>query len=94
MQDYKNIIGAVALHYFGLPNASLSTPDKELRFGSHGSKSVDLIKGTWFDHEANVGGGAADLIKFMEPGASVVDKLEQFGMPQAEKIERRETIFD
>ena len=94
MQDYKNIIGAVALHYFGLPNVSMSTPDKELRFGTHGSKSVDLVKGTWFDHEANVGGGAADLIKFMEPGASVVDKLEQFGMPKAEKIERRETVFD
>ncbi len=41
-----------------------------------------------------MGGGAADLIKFMEPGASVVDKLEQFGMPKAEKIERRETVFD
>ena len=91
---YKEIIADVATHYFGEINRALSTPGKELRFGSHGSKSVDLIKGTWFDHEQNVGGGAADLIKHMEPDASVVDRLEQFGMPKAEKIERRETVFD
>ena len=91
---YADAIEAIALHYWGKPNNSLSTPDKELRFGTHGSKSVDLVKGTWFDHEANVGGGAADLIKYMEPTASVVDKLEQFGMPKAEKIERRETAYD
>ena len=30
---------------------------RELRFGSHGSLSVDLNKGVWFDHEAGTGGG-------------------------------------
>lgn len=91
---YKEIIADVATHYFGDPNRAMSTPGKELRYGTHGSKSVDLIKGTWFDHEQNIGGGAADLIKHMEPDASVVDRLEQFGMPKAERIERRETVFD
>lgn len=94
MQDYKNIIADIAAHYWGAPNHGLSTPGKELRFGTHGSKSVDLVKGTWFDHEASVGGGAADLIKHMEPNASVADRLEQHGLPKAEKIERRETVYD
>jgi hypothetical protein len=92
--QYKEIIADVATHYFGQPNHALSTPGKELRFGTHGSKSVDLIKGTWFDHEQSIGGGAADLIKHMEPDAQVVDRLEQFGLPKADKIERRETVFD
>lgn len=94
MQDYKNTIGPLALHYWGEPNHSLSTPGKELRFGSHGSKSVDLVKATWFDHEADQGGGVSDLVRFMEPNASVVDRLAQFGLPKAEKNERREESWD
>ena len=34
----------------------------ELRFGSHGSLAVDLRKGTFYDHEAEQGGGVLDLI--------------------------------
>ena len=34
----------------------------EWRYGTRGSLSVDLEKGTWFDHELNVGGGVIDLI--------------------------------
>ena len=34
-----------------------------MRFGTHGSKRIDLEKGTWFDHEAKEGGGVLDLIK-------------------------------
>lgn len=93
-QQYKEIIGAIASHYWGPVNHALSTPGKELRFGTHGSKSVDLIKGTWFDHEQAIGGGAADLVKVMEPGASIVEKLEQFGLPREPLNERRETVFD
>ena len=36
---------------------------KELRYGSKGSLSVDLTKGTYYDHEAGEGGGVLDLIK-------------------------------
>jgi hypothetical protein len=35
---------------------------KELRWGTKGSKSVDLEKGVWFDHEQGRGGGPLDLI--------------------------------
>jgi hypothetical protein len=93
-QDYKHTIGPVAQHYWGEPNRALSTPSKELRFGTHGSKSVDLVKGTWFDHEADQGGGVADLVRFMEPGASIVDRLAQFGLPKADRQERREETWD
>jgi hypothetical protein len=90
---YSEVIARVATHYWGAPNSSLSR-STELRFGSHGSKSVDLDKATWFDHEANLGGGVADLVKREEPGASVVDRLEEFGLPKNEKPFRRETVWD
>jgi len=92
--DYQSVIGALAAHYWGEQNHALSTPGKELRFGAKGSKSVDLAKATWFDHEADKGGGAADLVKFMEPGMSVADRLEQFGLPKQADKPRRETVWD
>lgn len=47
---------AVALELLGEPNAQLST-QHELRFGKQGSVSVDLEKGTFFDHGEKEGGG-------------------------------------
>jgi putative DNA primase/helicase len=47
----------------GEPNASLSKPPRNMRFGTHGSMSVDLEKGAFYDHENNVGGGVLDLIQ-------------------------------
>ena len=35
----------------------------ELRFGAHGSKAVRPAEATWFDHEANEGGGFLDLYR-------------------------------
>jgi hypothetical protein len=35
----------------------------EWRFGSHGSKSIDLVKLTWYDHQELGGGGVIDLMK-------------------------------
>ena len=58
--DYSRHIGRAAKLHFGQPSSATKT---ELRFGTHGSKSVDLIKGTWFDHEAGEGGGVLDLLK-------------------------------
>jgi hypothetical protein len=52
---------AVVRKLLGEPNRRLSTKD-ELRFGTHGSLSVDLQKGTWFSHEDGDGGGVLDLI--------------------------------
>lgn len=52
----------VARHLLGEPNKMMSSAT-ELRFGSHGSMSVDLEKGVWADHEAANGGGVLDLIQ-------------------------------
>ena len=55
-------MGPVARELLGEPNPRLSSKT-ELRFGSHGSMAIDLIKGTWFDHEAGEGGGTLDLLR-------------------------------
>lgn len=56
-----SLIEPVARELLGEPNKALSSK-KELRFGARGSLSVDLEKGTWYDHEANEGGGTLDLV--------------------------------
>lgn len=65
-------IGAVAKHFWGDPNTRLSSKD-ELRFGTHGARSVDLRKGVWTDHsDTDAGGGVIDLI-VSERGCSKAD---------------------
>ena len=92
--EYRDAIGPLAVHYWGEPNHALSKQGKELRFGTHGSKSVDLVKGTWFDHEADEGGGAASLVSYMEPDAVVRERLAQFGLPlQDQKPQRNEQTW-
>jgi AAA domain len=59
--EFGQIIGPLAQSLLGEPNRAYSS-EHELRYGSKGSLSVDLRKGTWFDHEANEGGGALDLV--------------------------------
>jgi hypothetical protein len=60
--DLIALIGPIARHFFGPPNPRLSSKT-ELRFGSNGSLSVDLVKGVWYDHEKKVGGNLIDMIK-------------------------------
>ena len=44
------------------PRRERKTNAREWRYGTHGSLSVNLDKGIWFDHELNEGGGCFDLI--------------------------------
>lgn len=60
--DWPAIIQPVAECFWGEPNKKLSTA-KELKWGSQGSRKVDLEDGTWFDHEAHIGGGVVDLVR-------------------------------
>jgi hypothetical protein len=62
--DLAALIDPLAQHFFGEPNARLSSKH-ELRFGTHGSLIVHLKKGTWYNHEAQTGGGAIDLVKLL-----------------------------
>ena len=61
--NLKALIEPVARRLFGEPNAALSSPGKELRWGSRGSLCVNCVNGTWFNHETNAGGGVIDLIR-------------------------------
>lgn len=71
-------VAKVAQAVWGDPNPRLSTKT-ELRFGSHGSRSVDLEKGVWHDHEANVGGGVLKLLELEKKlrGSAAVEWLKR-----------------
>ena len=60
--DFAALIGPVAVRLWGPPNDELSRDGVELRWGTRGSRKVDLAKGTWYDFENNDGGGVLDLI--------------------------------
>lgn len=62
MNDLGRHMAEVAKLVWGEPNAAMSSK-KELRWGSHGSRSVDIGKGTWFDHETKAGGGVLDFLE-------------------------------
>lgn len=59
--EFAQIIGPLAQSLLGEPNRAMSSAN-ELRYGSHGSFSVDLANGTWYDHEIEQGGGVLDLV--------------------------------
>ena len=75
--DYAPIAGAVARRLAGEENARLSSA-RELRFGTHGSLSVDLERGTFYDHEANQGGGVLALVCHMEPSIQTPAQAHQW----------------
>jgi hypothetical protein len=55
-------IETIAKIFWGEPNKALSSKT-ELRFGTNGSRSVDLTKRLWYDHETEEGGDTFILIK-------------------------------
>ncbi|MBX9859341.1 MAG: AAA family ATPase [Sphingomonas sp.] len=74
--DFGALAGPVARALLGEPNAERSTRD-ELRFGGRGSLSIVVAgkdAGTWYDHEAEKGGGVLDLIR-RERGGDKRDAL-------------------
>ena len=77
----------VATHYFGPPNKALSNA-RELRWGTNGSMSLCLIKGTWYDFDADEGGGVIDLVRLRE-GASIKPLPQilesKFGIPRRDQ---------
>ena len=58
MQNFCDIKQVVKL----LNMQPSKTSQHELRFGKHGSLSVDLKNNIWFDHEHMVGGSILDLV--------------------------------
>jgi hypothetical protein len=88
VSDFAPHIGLVAKAVWGEPNRRESKPN-ELRWGTNGSKSVNTKSGTWFDHEANEGGGVLDLLK-REKGlttAGAFKFLEELGVHMTRRDE-------
>ncbi|WP_456856616.1 AAA family ATPase [Bradyrhizobium sp. USDA 4501] len=52
---------AIAEELLGAPNVRLST-EGDRRYGKHGSLSIDVETGRYYDHESKTGGGVLDLI--------------------------------
>ena len=62
LQFSRDQIELVAKFFYGEPNKAQSSRD-ELRFGRNGSKSINLRKCLWYDHEEEIGGDTFALIK-------------------------------
>ena len=60
--NYSGLIEPLARHFWGEPNEQISN-SQDLRFGTHGSKSVHLEKNTYYDHELSEGGGVIKLVQ-------------------------------
>lgn len=95
MDDIGNLLPAIAERFLGEPSSRRGVT---LAYGTHGSLKLDLGKGTWFDHENDVGGGVVDLLlrevpelAKAEPG-SIADYLHnEFGLEK--RGERRQVRF-
>ena len=92
MSDISDKMEEVAVHFWGKPTSKTS---KELRWGNHGSKSVNLSQGTWYDFENEEGGGVVDLVKKEMPSlnGSIQGFLDTFtDTPQPKS--KKSTIYD
>jgi 5S rRNA maturation endonuclease (ribonuclease M5) len=79
--NFVSLMEPVAHRLLGAPNKALSGA-KDLRYGTKGSLSINLAKGTWYDHEACNGGGCLDFVA-RETGlhdADAVQWLRQEGL--------------
>jgi hypothetical protein len=61
--DWIEYTEAVAADILGEPNAEMSRPPGDVRFGRHGSVSLNYATGRWFDFENDRGGGVRELIR-------------------------------
>jgi hypothetical protein len=78
--EFARYAREVAVELYGEPNKHLSSKG-ELRFGKNGSVSVDVERGTFFDHERKAGGGVIWAIGEAtgQTGAAAVDWMRERG---------------
>lgn len=74
--DWAKYAEKVGFAIFGEPNKALSKAGREIRWGENGSVSLNLQKGTFYDHSDQQGWGVVDLLK-KEWGADWRDRLAQ-----------------
>jgi hypothetical protein len=74
--DFAAHMETVALDLRGRPS---SKHGNEWRYGANGSLSIDIKRGTFFDHENNKGGGVVEFIQSEKPGTDALDYLRGLG---------------
>lgn len=94
--DFAALAEPIARHLFGRPNPKLSTK-KELRFGTHGSLSVEIAgehRGQFYDHEAGTGGGVLDMIQHKTglANGAAIEWLQEHGFVEAQPAEAKSRI--
>jgi hypothetical protein len=66
--DWAAHTEAVVADIFDEPNAEMSRPPEDVRYGNHGSVSINFTTGIWYDHENERGGGIKELIRVYKGG--------------------------
>jgi hypothetical protein len=64
---FETLMEPVCAQLLREPNARLSRPPRDVRYGSNGSLSVNFETGQFYDHEAKIGGGVLALIQHKLP---------------------------
>ena len=92
MSDISEKMQEVATHFWGEPT---SKSQSELRWGNHGSKSVNLSQGTWYDFENAEGGGVVDLVRKEMPSlnGSIQGFLDTF-LDTPKQTNKKSTLYD
>ena len=80
--DWPALAEPVAVALLGDPTRRNA---RELRYGRRGSLAVKLRQGTFYDHEAGIGGGVIDLVKHVRGGddRDALDWLAESGFVSA-----------
>ena len=74
MTPGASAMDSVARELLGEPGPIRGKPG-EMRYGTHGSLSVDVRNGRWYDHERGIGGGVLELV-MREKGGTQVDAAQ------------------
>lgn len=80
----------VARNLLGDPNPKHSGRH-EWRYGTRGSFAINIEAGTWFDHEAGIGGGVIDLVR-RERRCGVAAALRWLDLPDAERSHHEKPV--
>lgn len=62
---FESLMEPVALRLLGEPNKALSKYPTDMRWGAHGSLSINFAKGVFSNYELGLDGGVVDLLKWL-----------------------------
>ena len=76
---FETLMEPVALRLLGEPNKALSKYPTDMRWGTHGSLSVNFAKGVFCNYELGLSGGVVDFLKWLNAcdTAAAMEWLEE-----------------